>query len=136
MTTEEIKKVELGDTGEVELPRADVEEYIGKKAKIKAVEEYQGKYGYFLKVITEDLGTLKNSKGDPITDRDDIPLMARASRVFGLKEDADGKVGWTKESNLAEFLKKMKCDHYRALEGKEVTIQGQESEGRTFLTFI
>jgi len=132
---EEMRQVQLGDTGEIELPKVDVEEYIGKKAKIAEVKEKEGQYGSVIVIYTEDIGTLKNEKGD-IIEKDNAPVMARASRLFGLKEDVEGRIGWTKESPLGCFLEKMKVDHYRALKGKEVTIQGQESNGRTFLTFI
>ena len=130
------KKVELPETGEIELPRIDVTSFIGKKAKVKDVEEFEGKFGYFVKIETESLGTLVDETGKEIKDKDNNPKPAIASRIFSLKEDATGKLGWTKESDLGQFLAKHGCKHYNDLVGKEVIVQGRDSKGVTFLTVM
>jgi len=119
--------VELKDTGEIELPTIDVSKYIGNKAKIDLVTTHDGKYGYYVKVQSEVVDTIEGGKD---------PIELRASRIFGLQEDKDGKIGWGKDTKLGVFLKKMKVAHYKDLKGKEITVQSQTSkEGTDFLTF-
>jgi len=136
MEEETIKPVELEETKEIDLPRADVTSYIGKKAKIMSADTFEGKYGYLVKVLTEDLGPLLDATGNEIKDANGVVIQARASKIFGLKSDASGKVGWTKDSKLGDFLKKYGVSHFKELVGKEVVVQGQDNEGRTFLTFL
>ncbi|HUV72591.1 MAG TPA: hypothetical protein VMW25_06310 [Clostridia bacterium] len=111
--------VELKDTGEIELPQIDVSKYIGKKAKIEQVTEHTGQYGFYIKIQTVVLDTIEGGKE---------PIALRASRVFGLQEDAEGKIGWGKDTNLGVFLKKKNVKHYKDLVGLEVVVQTQTSK--------
>jgi len=123
-----MKPVELGETGEIELPTIDVTKYIGKKAKIASVTENEGNYGYFIKVETEVLDTITGGKED---------VNIKASRIFGLQQNSAGKIGWGKDTNLGLFLAKMKVGHYNELVGKEVIIQTitNKKDGRDYLAF-
>ena len=120
-------EVELGDIGEIELPSIDVSQYIGKKTEIELVTTHKGNYGNYVKVQSKIVDTIEGGKE---------PIKLRASRIFGLQEDADGKIGWGKNTKLGVFLKKMGAKHFRNLVGKEITVQSQTSkEGTDFLTF-
>jgi len=123
----EHKRVQLENTAQIELPKLDVNQYVGKKARIERVEEYEGKYGYFIKAETTILDTVQMG-GEPV--------QLRASRVFGLHTDAEGNVGWGKDTKLGVYLAKMRVPHYQDLVGKEVIVQTLTSkEGQEFLTF-
>ena len=113
------QRVELKDTHEIELPSLDVSKYVGTKVKIDAISENQGNFGYFVKVETQVLDVIQEMK-DPESGK---PLQLRASRIFGLQEDAEGNIGWGKQTKLGVFLAKMKCKHYKDLLGKEVVVQ-------------
>ena len=110
--------------GEVEMPKLDVDAYLGKDAKIEAVETHEGQYGYYVKVLSSSLGTFN-----------DKPI--NASRVFGLVTLEDGKIGWGSESKLAGFLTKFGVSHYNELIGKDVKISKTQAnaDGEEFLTF-
>lgn len=119
--------VDLKETGEIELPTIDVSKYIGDKAKIELVTEHKGEFGYYVKVQSEIVDTIEGGK---------TPIELRASRIFGLQEDKDGKIGWGKGTKLGVYLKKMGAKHYKDLVGKEITVQSQTSkQGTDFLTF-
>jgi len=122
----ELKKVSLKDTKEIELPQLDISPYVGRKTKIASAEEYQGRYGYFVKVETEALDTIEiGGEQKPLT----------ASKIFGLYQNKDGDVGWGVSTKLGVFLKKMNVSHYKDLVGVEVQVQKQTSkEGQEFLT--
>jgi hypothetical protein len=125
--TEEIRKVELNNTGEIELPKLDVSGYVGRKTKIVKVGEYEGRYGNFIKPETETIDTLERDGGS---------IEIKATRVFGLQEDKEGNIGWGAKTKLGIYLAKMGVTHYRDLVGKEVVIQTTTSkEGVDFLTF-
>jgi len=109
-----LKKVELGETGQIELPTIDVTKYVGNKAKIATVDECEGNYGYFVKVETVILETIEGGEN---------PIEIKASRIFGLQKDSEGKIGWGKVTNLGTFLEKMGVAHYKELVGKEVIVQ-------------
>ena len=109
-----LKKVELGETGQIELPTINVTKYVGKKAKIATVDECEGNYGYFVKVETAILETIECGEN---------PIEIKASRIFGLQKDSEGKIGWGKVTNLGTFLEKMGVAHYKELVGKEVIMQ-------------
>ena len=121
------KIVKLEGTQQIELPRLDLTKYVGKKEPIVAVTEHEGNFGYYIKVQTDVLETV--NLADKIID-------LRASKVFGLQTDAEGKIGWGKDTKLGVFLKKMGVTHYDDLITKEVVVQTQTSkEGVDFLTF-
>ena len=120
-------EVDLGNIGEIELPSIDVSQYIGKKSTIELVTTHTGKFGYYVKVQSKIVDTIEGGKE---------PIKLRASRIFGLQEDADKKIGWGKDTKLGKYLKKMNVKHYKDLVGKEITVQSQTSEsGTDFLTF-
>lgn len=122
-------EVKLTDTGEIELPQLDLTPYIGKKAKIEAVTEHKGDYGYYIKIQTDVI--------DKLTEKRKEPLELRASRIFSLQEDEEGKIGWGKETNLGIFLKKKGVKHYNDLIGTEVIVQTitNKKQQRDFLSF-
>ena len=116
-------QVELTDTGLIELPTFDVKPYIGKEVKVAEVTEHQGQFGYYVKVETEAVTKF----GDK-----DI----RASKIFGLQQDVEGRVGWGKDTKLGVFLAKNKVAHYKDLVGKTVILQSRTNkEGTDFLDF-
>lgn len=123
-------KVDLGgQTEAVEIPKMDLKPYIGNESKINVVEEHKGTFGYYIKVISETLGTFNDK---PVT----------ASRIFSLVEvpikDSDKKkIGWGTESKLAAFLKEHGVSHYKDLVGKDIVIVTTpvDSEGNKYLSF-
>lgn len=132
------RKVNLGDTKEIELPSLNLEQYVGKRVKVALVEEFEGKpfpgssqdKSYFIKVSTHSIGEIKKKDGGV--------AQLCATRVFGLQQDEEGNRGWGKETKLGQFLKKMKVGHYRELVGKEVVVQltqPRAKDGKQFLTF-
>lgn len=120
-------EVTIDNTGEIELPQIDISKYIGKKIKIELVTEHKGAFGYFVKIQSTVVDTITGRKQ---------PIMLRASKIFGLQEDDEGRIGWGKQTKLGVFINKMKVAHYKELVGKEVVIQSQTNkDGRDFLTF-
>ena len=115
----DIEKVELKNTKEIDLPKLDIKQYVGKKVEIAEVDEMRGEYGYFIIVRTQPVDTILNKDGEKIE--------LKASRNFGLQEDSDGNIGWGKDTNLGFFLEKMGVKHYNDLVGCEVVIQTQEN---------
>ena len=114
------------ETREIELPKIDVTQYIGKKAKIATAQEYEGKHGFFVRIETDIIDTL--GEGQNV-------IELRASKIFGLQTDKDGVIGWGKDTKLGVFLAEMKVQHYNDLKGREVIVQTQLTDGRKFLTF-
>ena len=125
-TTDEVN---LPDTGEIDLPQLDLTPYIGKKVKIESVTEHQGEFGYYIKIQTAVIDTLTEKRKEP--------LELRASRIFSLQEDEKGKIGWGKDTNLGQFLKKKKVEHYKDLVGIEIVVQTttNKKQNRDFLAF-
>lgn len=124
MATEDVK---LGQTGVVEGKSIDISPYVGKMTKIEKVTEHKGEYGYFVKVASEILGT--EGEGENAID-------LRASSIFNLSKDTEGNIGWTEKSKLAGFLKRMKVEHYRDLEGLEIqATKSTDKNGMEWLTF-
>ena len=116
-------KVELKNTGVIELPKFDVKPYIGKTSLIEKVTEHKGKHGYFIKVETVKVAEMGETE-------------INASKIFGLYEDEQGNIGWGSETKLGLFLKKMGVEHYKDLVGHEVILQSVTSnQGVDFLTF-
>jgi len=122
-------EVSLEDTGEIDLPQLDLTPYIGKKAKIAAVTEHKGEFGYYVKIQTEVIARLTEKRKEP--------LELKASRIFSLQEDEEGRIGWGKETNLGLFLKKKGVKHYKDLVGKEVIVQTvtNKKQQRDFLSY-
>lgn len=126
-------QIDLGGkvVGEITLPTLDVSQYIGKKVPIDSVKEYQGEYGYYIRVESAPVDVRKDIK-----DEYGEPIILRASRVFGLQMDSEGKLGWGKDTKLGLFLKKMGVAHYNKLTGMKVTVQIQAAkDGKEYLSF-
>jgi hypothetical protein len=79
-----------------------VSKYIGIKTKIAEIEEYKGRYGYFIKIISDVVDTLP----EIIDTKTNKPLELKASKIFGLFEDKNGTIGWNENTALGIFLKK------------------------------
>ncbi len=131
----ENQRVELGNkvVGERELPSIDVSKYVGRDAKIEKVEEYQGALGYYVKIETEVVDTLKDMKDQKTKE----PIQLRGSRIFGLQTLDDGTICWGNKTKLAVFLKKMNVKHYKELVGKSVKIQTvtNKDDNKDYLSF-
>lgn len=127
------KKVDLsGKTGQIVLPTIDVQQYIGKKARIETVEEFEGSFGYYIKCTTAVIDERKDIK-----DKEGKPLALRASKIFSLQTDSSGGIGWGEETKLGLYLKKLGVKHYNDLKGREVVVQSMmNKEGdKEYLTF-
>ena len=123
-----LKKVDLGETGQIELPKIDITKYIGQKRLIATVDECEGQFGYFVKVETEVIDTIEGGEK---------PIEIKASRIFGLQKDSEGKIGWGKDTNLGVYLEKMGVAHYKELKGMEVVVQTitNKKEKNNYLSF-
>lgn len=124
-----LRPVTLKNTGQIELPTFDISPYIGKKVAIEDVEEFEGKFGYMIRISTSKVATLKRQDGTEIA--------IRGSRNFSLQKDKDGNVGWGAKTKLGVFLAKMNVKHYNDLKGKQVILQSITSakDGKDYLTF-
>jgi len=109
------KQTDLTQFGVIDLPKIDVAQYSGRKVRIEAVLIEEGKYGQYAKFITEPVDILK------IKDKDGNFLQLRASKIFGLAIDANGKAGWGAETKLGKFASKYNCKCLGDFIGKEVT---------------
>lgn len=135
-TQEKGKKIELGEkvVGEIELPTIDIKPHIGKEVEIEKVEEFEGHYGYYIKVETKVVAEIERGKDK--NGQSQAPIYLRGSRIFGLQEDKEGRIGWGAETKLGVYLKKMKVSHYKDLVGKKVILQSvTDKEGTDFLSF-
>ena len=113
--------IDLGETGVIDLPKFDASAHIGKKLPIEKVSEHKGKFGYFVKFTTAPI---------------EVGSEIRASRVVGLQEDKDGKIGWGEGTKMSLFLAKYAVAHYREMEGKEIIIQTTTGkDGNEYLSF-
>jgi hypothetical protein len=123
--------------GGLERPKLDISPYVGKMAKIEKVELLKGAFGPYFKISTEPVAReVKDQNGKVIKDKNGAPIQVRASKVFGLFQDAEGKWGWDDESKLGLFLKQMKVKNPEQLFGKEVQCQKTaEKDGKQYLTF-
>lgn len=108
----------------VESVNIDVTPFVGKMAKIESVEVMKGQNGLFLKATTEIIEIVEG-------------IELRASRLFGLRFDKDGNLGWPEQGNLAVYLSAMKLKNPSELVGKKVQIvlTKENAQGRRFLTF-
>jgi len=91
----------LDQTGEIDLPKFDPTPFIGKRIFIESIEEHKGEFGFYILILSYPV------------DEGNNPI--RASKIFGLQEDIEGRIGWPPESKLAAFLKKFNITHYRDL---------------------
>jgi hypothetical protein len=121
------KEVQL-EVGVIDLPKIDIRQYVGKKAKIESAKIYEGKYGLYVKVITKIVDTI--GKGDK-------KVEIRGSKIFGLQQDENGVFGYGKDTKLGMFLSNMKAKDLKDLIGKEVTLQAQVNDNNVeFVSFI
>ena len=128
------KLVELGNRlkGKIELPSLDISEYVGKKVKIAKVQEFEGNYGYYIRIETEVVAEIEGMKDD-----DGKQFELKASRMFGLQTDAEGNIGWGENSKLGVFLEKKNVESYRDLIGVEVvtTSVTNATDKKDYLSF-
>ena len=131
---EQTNLVELGNkvVGQIELPSIDITPYVGKKVKVAAVKEYEGNFGFYIKVETETVAVI-----DSIKDSEGNATVLKASRIFGLQSDANGNIGWGEKTKLGAFLKKKNAKHYRDLVGMEVvtTSVTNSNDEKDYLSF-
>lgn len=121
------KQVKLSNTGKIDLPKFDPKPFIGKKVEIVSVKEFEGNFGYYVKVTSDTVTTIQTKEGEK---------EVTASVLLGLQTDSEGNIGWGEGTKTDAFLKKMKVKHYNDLLGKVVTIQTRtDKDGNEFLTF-
>ena len=60
--------VELGDkvVGQIELPSIDISPHVGKMVKVVEVKEYEGNFGYYIRITTETVAELDEKIGTVI----------------------------------------------------------------------
>jgi len=115
--------VDLGNIGMIDLPTFDVKEYIGKESTIESATTHQGQFGYYVKVETKKVAEFGDKE-------------IKASKIFGLQEDENQKIGWGAETKLGLYLAKMKVTHFKDLVGKKVILQSRTNkDGNDFLDF-
>jgi hypothetical protein len=123
--------------GEIELPQLDVSKYVGKKIKVAHVKCLEGAFGPYVKVETEPVDSeIKDRSGRVVKDKEGHPIVIRASRIFGLNQDAQGEWGWAKSTKLGLFMAKYHASDPADLVGVEVLVQQSEpnKNGQEFLT--
>lgn len=127
-TQQDLKVENLEIKGEIELPKLDVKQYIGKRAKIDRVEVFKNdQYGYYVEIETEAIDHLGvEGKKQPLT-------VKRRAWISENRETGD--LGWTKESALGKIIARNGVNHFNELQGKEVIIQTEVKDGREWLTF-
>ena len=125
--------VDLGEkvVGQIELPSIDISPHVGKMIKVAEVKEYEGNFGYYIRITTETVAELEEK------DREGNKIVLKASRMFGLQEDEAGQIGWGEKTQLGTFLKKKKVAHYKDLVGVEVvtTSVTNKNDGKDYLSF-
>jgi len=108
----------LDNTGEIEKKQFDPTPYIGKDLFIEYIEERKGQYGYYIKLYSQ------------VVDKGDWEI--RASAIYGLEEDDNGRLGWPPNSKLYNFLKKFNVAHYRDLLHAPVTTILTDDKGEQY----
>ncbi len=109
----------LDASGQIEKQKFDPTPFIGQKSFIEYIEERKGQYGYYIKLYSQ-----------VIDESSDFPI--RASTIFGLEEDKEGKIGWPSESKLDNFLKKFNVTHYRDLLVGATTQTLKDAKGESY----
>lgn len=124
----DVSKFEKGTAIETGI---DFNKYDGVKTKISAVEVREHvENGYYLRVISEPLDTIKK-------DGEDKPLFA--SRLFSLVKKIDeetkkASLCWSLNGDLQKFLNKYKVEHFEDLVGKTVISVVEIKKDRETLT--
>lgn len=108
----------LDNSGEIEKKKFDPTPYIGKDLFIEYIEERKGEFGYYIKLYSQ------------VVDNGDWEI--RASAIYGLEEDANGKLGWPEGSKLYNFLKKYNVAHYRDLLQAPTTAMMEDDKKQQF----
>jgi hypothetical protein len=108
----------LDDSGEIERQEFDPTPHIGKDSFIEFIEERKGQYGYYIRLLSQAIDTES--------------MEIRASAIFGLEEDKDGKLGWAPDSKLFNFLKKFNVNHYRELLASPVIAPLKDDKGESY----
>ena len=133
MSEKQENLVELGNkvVGEIELPTIDISPYVGKKVLVADVKEYEGNFGYYIRISTAVVDTLVG-KGK---DKKDIAI--KGTRMFSLQTDATGQIGWGAKTKLGVFLAKKGVKHYNELVGKEVQLTSvtNSDDQKDYLSF-
>ncbi len=109
----------LDTSGQIEKKKFDPTPFIGLDSFIEHIEERKGQYGFYIKLLSR------------VVD-DNERFEIRASAIFGLETDEEGKLGWPPESKLDNFLKKHKVAHYRELIGNPMTQVLKDDKGESF----
>lgn len=91
----------LDNSGEVERKKFDPTPYIGMKSHIEFIDERKGQYGFYIRLYSG------------VVDEGDREI--RATVIFGLEIGEDGRLGWSKDSKLYNFLKEHNVNHYKEL---------------------
>jgi len=133
---ENIQDVEVNiELQPVEIEKYDNTQHVGKKVKIgkisiHATDRFKDRGTvHYLRVESEVLDTI-------ITGKDKKQTEIKASRIFSLQEDSEGKIGWAESSQLKEFLSSMKVSTPNELVGKEIIVLlTDEKKGVRFCTF-
>ena len=120
-------EIEMGIIPEVEMPKIDVTQYIGKKAKIVVAKVIETQYGRAIKLETEIIAT------EGTTEK---TIQIKATKLLGLQQNAEGVWGISKDSKAKEFFTKYKISNHKEMIGKIIIVQATETKnGTQFLTF-
>lgn len=124
------EEVQLGNRvkGEIELPKLDLSQYIGKESVIVSVKEYKGIHGYYFEASTSEIDVLK------LKDGQEKPLIV--SMRYGIHE-VDGVLGYGTGTKTLAMLESFGVKHHNELVGKKVLIQKTPNAktGKEYLTF-
>ncbi len=112
----------LDKTGEIELPEFDPTPFIGKSSMIDFIEERKGDFGFYVKIFSQPV--------------DEGEMQIRASRIFGLQEDAEGKIGWGAKTQLGLYLSKFKVSHYKDLLENPVVKDMKDDKGDVYRKIV
>lgn len=112
----------LDSSGEIEKQEFDPTPYIGKDSFIEYIEERKGQYGFFIRLHSQSV--------------DEGEREIRATAIFGLQQDKQGKLGWPEDSKLYNFLKKHKVAHYRDLLVNPVTTALKDDNGEPYRKIV
>ena len=142
---DEIEEISIDDLPNVEVgPEIDLSEYQGQKITVNEVKVISVKIPYdnngtyhekkrfdskVLKVMTEVVTTIET--------KDNKEVKIRASELFNLKKNEEGKFGLSnsKKAKIRMFMKLQNVEDLKSLIGTSVTIKTYESSGNTFLGF-
>lgn len=124
---EKVEEFDMDIIPQIDLPKIDVTEYIGKKVKVVEAKVIGTQYGRAVKFETEivaDVGTKEK------------PALIVGTKLLGLQQDKDGVWGMGKDTKAQEFFTKYKITSHKDMIGKVVILQATEPKnGTQFLTF-